>query len=108
MTHCIDRIIEFEVSIPAEMDAVWEAWTTEEGVKSFFAPECRIELHPGGAYEMYFDLDAESGLRGGEGCRILAIEQTSNVVIYLEHSTRNSTTSSAKTEHTCNPQASTR
>lgn len=67
--------LKFEKTIPAPILEVWNAWTTEEGVKTFFTPECWIELNPGGAYEMYFNLDAEPGLRGGEGCRILAIEK---------------------------------
>jgi len=53
---------------------VWEAWTTEAGARSFFAPDCRIELRIDGAYEMYFDLDVEPGKRGGEEMRILAIQ----------------------------------
>jgi len=67
--------LEFEQLIPAQIEAVWQAWTTEEGARSFFAPHCMIELSPGGAYEMYFDLEAAAGLRGGEGCVVLAIEE---------------------------------
>ena len=67
--------LEFEEIIPAPIDVVWQAWTTVEGVRSFFAPQCTIDLRPGGAYEMYFDLDALAGLRGSEGCVVLAIEE---------------------------------
>lgn len=67
--------LEFEEIIPAPIEAVWHAWTTEEGTRTFFAPQCRVDLRPGGAYEMYFDLDAQEGLRGGEGCVVLAIEE---------------------------------
>ena len=67
--------LEFEEIIPAPIEAVWQAWTTAEGVRSFFAPQCTIDLRPGGAYEMYFDLEAASGLRGSEGCVVLAIEE---------------------------------
>jgi uncharacterized protein YndB with AHSA1/START domain len=66
--------IYFSAHIPAPNDEVWAAWTTEEGVRSFFAPDCSIDLQPGGAYEMYFDLEAPAGLRGGEGCKVLAID----------------------------------
>lgn len=66
--------IHFEVEVPASLSEVWAAWTTEAGVKSFFAPQCTLDFRLGGAYEMYFDLDAPAGLRGGEGCLILAIE----------------------------------
>jgi uncharacterized protein YndB with AHSA1/START domain len=67
--------LEFEEIIPAEIQSVWQAWTTEEGARSFFAPQCMIDLRPGGAYEMYFDLESPAGLRGGEGCVVLAIEE---------------------------------
>jgi uncharacterized protein YndB with AHSA1/START domain len=66
--------LHFEVDVTARIDEVWQAWTTEEGVRTFFAPQCLIDLRPGGSYEMYFDLDAPAGLRGGEGCVLLAIE----------------------------------
>jgi len=68
------REIVAEVVVPAPLPEVWAAWTTEEGVRSFFAPECRIELRPGGAYEMYFDLSAEPGKRGGEEMVVLALQ----------------------------------
>lgn len=69
-----NKIINKSVTVNADVDKVWEAWTTVDGVKSFFAPDCRIELKVGGAYEMYFMPDGETGYRGGEGVKILAIE----------------------------------
>lgn len=68
------RMIEAQVTVSASLKEVWEAWTTEAGAKTFFAPDCRIDLRPGGAYEMYFNLDAEPGLQGGEGMIILAVQ----------------------------------
>jgi uncharacterized protein YndB with AHSA1/START domain len=67
--------LRFETVIEAPRGQVWQAWTTREGVLSFFAPNCRLEMEPGGAYEMYFNLDAPKGEWGGEGCRFLAIEE---------------------------------
>ena len=66
--------ISFQISIPASLSDVWYAWTTEEGARTFFAPECKIDLQPGGAYEMLFNLDAPPGEQGGEGMIILAIQ----------------------------------
>jgi uncharacterized protein YndB with AHSA1/START domain len=68
------RIIQSKIEIPAPLGEVWTAWTTESGAKTFFAPECSLDLRPLGAYEMYFDLEAEPGLQGGEGCRVLAVQ----------------------------------
>ena len=68
------RKIMAGVIVPVNVQQVWDAWTTEQGAKTFFAPDCKIDLLPGGAYEMYFDLSSPEGLRGGEGCRFLAIQ----------------------------------
>lgn len=69
-----ERRLTAQVDVLATLEQVWQAWTTEAGVRTFFAPSCRIELRPGGAYEMLFDLQAEVGLQGGEGVQLLAVE----------------------------------
>jgi uncharacterized protein YndB with AHSA1/START domain len=69
-----ERAIHGEAVVDAAIADVWDAWTTPDGARSFFAPECSIDLRVGGVYEMYFDLDAAPGLRGGEGMRILALQ----------------------------------
>ena len=69
-----EKSIYVEISVPASPKEVWNAWTTEEGIKSFFAPECNIELKVGGAYELLFDLEAESGSQGSEGMIIMAFQ----------------------------------
>ncbi len=74
MTHGQEREIRGEVVVSAPVSQVWEAWTTEEGISSFFAPACNIGIRVGGPYEMFFLPDADPGQRGGEGCRILAIQ----------------------------------
>ena len=72
-----ERAVIAEVAIDAPQSDVWQAWTTEAGVRSFFAPACRVELRLRGAYEMYFDLAAREGRRGGEGMILLAIQEPS-------------------------------
>ena len=69
-----ERAVTAQIDVPASLDDVWEAWTTVAGARTFFAPASRIDLRPGGAYEMLFNLDAEPGLQGGEGNRLLAIQ----------------------------------
>lgn len=69
-----DRILRAELTLEAPVSDVWKAWTTEEGIRSFFAPGCHIEPRVDGAYEIYFNPAAEPGQRGGEGLRILAFE----------------------------------
>ncbi|MCD6425403.1 MAG: SRPBCC domain-containing protein [Anaerolineales bacterium] len=70
----MEKQIKFEIKIPAPLSAVWGAWTTEAGARTFFAPKCRIELKPGGAYEMLFNLDAPPGEQGGEEMIVLAVQ----------------------------------
>jgi uncharacterized protein YndB with AHSA1/START domain len=69
-----ERVIRAEMIVDASQDEVWDAWTTEKGVKSFLAPDCNIGLRVDGPYEIFFDAEAEPGRRGGEGVRILALE----------------------------------
>ncbi len=69
-----ERVITSEISIPAPLAEVWHAWTTKEGAERFFAPQCNIDLKPGGAYEMLFDLDADHGKQGGEGMVVMTVQ----------------------------------
>lgn len=65
--------IDKEVTIAAPLKQVWDAWTTVDGVKSFFAPDANIDLRAGGAYEILFSKDAPAGSRGAEGCHVLSV-----------------------------------
>ncbi len=70
----VDRILFKTVTVKAPLAEVWRAWTTTEGVKSFFAVEARVEAVPAGPFEIYFSKDASKGSRGSEGCTVLAVE----------------------------------
>ena len=63
----VDRVIRGEVVVQATVDAAWDAWTTEEGIMTFFAPDCNVDLRVDGWYEVFFDPDAPPGQKGGEG-----------------------------------------
>ena len=69
-----DRAICGETVVDAPVGEVWDAWTTEDGIKSFFAPDCNVDLRVDGLYEIFFAPDAPEGERGAEGMRLLAIE----------------------------------
>lgn len=69
-----DRVLRAELELEAPLSDVWAAWTTPEGVRSFFAPGCNVEPRPGGPYEILFAPDAPAGQRGGEGLTVLAAE----------------------------------
>ncbi|MEW6412742.1 MAG: SRPBCC domain-containing protein [Candidatus Zixiibacteriota bacterium] len=60
-----------EVLVDAGIAEVYRAWTSTEGVETFFAPDAHVELKPNGPYEIYFSPDSPDGQRGSEGCRVL-------------------------------------
>jgi uncharacterized protein YndB with AHSA1/START domain len=69
-----DRQIRVAVTVAATPEQVWPLWTTDEGVRSFFAPGSHIELKVDGAYEIFFMPQAPAGRRGADGMRLLAVE----------------------------------
>ncbi len=68
------RVIRKEVLVPASAADVWRAWTTTEGVTTFFAPKANIDLSLGGPYEVYFLLDNPPGTRGSEDCKVVLFD----------------------------------
>lgn len=69
-----ERAINEKAIVKAGLDDVWQAWTTREGIKSFFAPDANIELRVDGPFEIYINPLAEPGMKGADGMRILAIQ----------------------------------
>lgn len=69
-----ERYISCEISVPATIPEVWQTWTTESGAQSFFSRKCKIDLRPGGAYEMLFNQAAKPGEQGSEGMIIMSIQ----------------------------------
>ncbi len=67
-----NRQIVKSATIDLPVAEVWKKWTTHDGLLSFFGEDNRIELTPGGAFEIYFLMDNPQGLRGSEGCKILS------------------------------------
>lgn len=67
-----DRAIVKEAVLPLGPEQVFSLWASSEGMASWWAKHSRIELRPGGFYELYFLLDNPPGTRGGEGCRVLS------------------------------------
>lgn len=64
--------IVVEVTIAADARTAFHALATEEGLEAWLARKSLIDLRVGGAYEIYFAPDERPGLRGSEGCQILA------------------------------------
>ncbi|HSF39625.1 MAG TPA: SRPBCC domain-containing protein [Thermoanaerobaculia bacterium] len=71
------REIVFEAVLDAPPETVYELWTTPEGVRSFLAPEARIDPVVGGRYEILFSpgTDPEGEQAGTKGARILKMDK---------------------------------
>lgn len=70
-----ERLIFKEAEVEAPIAAVWAAWTTREGIESFFAPQALIEPRAGGTYSLHFNPYAAPGLRGADDMRVLAVQE---------------------------------
>jgi uncharacterized protein YndB with AHSA1/START domain len=69
-----EKILGLYIKINAPLDSVWSRWTTEKGIKKFFAPACRLEAKPLGHLDIFFAPDALPGQRGAEDNVVLAIQ----------------------------------
>jgi uncharacterized protein YndB with AHSA1/START domain len=74
LAFAAERAIDRDVVVPAKVDAVWQAWTTTEGVKTFFAPDARVELRVDGPFEIYFNPFAKPGDKGADGMKIIGFQ----------------------------------
>jgi uncharacterized protein YndB with AHSA1/START domain len=73
-TQAAERAVDREIVIDATLDQAWDAWTTREGIVSFFAPDAKIEPRVGGAFQIYFNPLAESGQKGADDMRFMALQ----------------------------------
>ena len=69
-----ERAIDKSIDIPATLDEAWAAWTTREGIVSFFAPEAVIEPRVGGAFHIHIDPGAPAGSQGADDMRFMALQ----------------------------------
>ena len=66
--------------VPAAPADVWAAWTTTEGIRTFLAPDGKVEAKAGGAYEVWFTPDAAAGARGCDGCTVVSVDPPKKLV----------------------------
>jgi uncharacterized protein YndB with AHSA1/START domain len=69
-----ERAIDKEVVVAATLDQTWEAWTTREGIRSFFAPDAEVEPRVGGAFHIHIDPGAAPGMKGADDMRFMALQ----------------------------------
>lgn len=69
-----ERSLDKEVVIKASLDQAWAAWTTREGITSFFAPDAEIDPRVGGAFHIHINPFAAPGGKGADDMRFLALQ----------------------------------
>ena len=70
----VERSLDKETFVAASVDEVWNAWTTREGIVSFFAPDAQVDPRVGGLFEMHFNPLAAPGMKGADDMRFLAVQ----------------------------------
>jgi uncharacterized protein YndB with AHSA1/START domain len=70
-----ERAIDKEIVVPAPIEAVWQAWTSNAGIESFFAPEAQVDARVGGPFHIHFDPLAQPGMKGADDMRFLALQK---------------------------------
>jgi len=56
-----ERVLRHEIIINAGLQDVWNAMTTDDGLKSFMVPTAKIELKTGGAWETNYRIGSRIG-----------------------------------------------
>lgn len=69
-----ERSINKEIVLDATVEQVWQAWTTREGIVSFFAPDANVEARAGGPFHIYIDPLAAPGMKGADEMRYMAMQ----------------------------------
>ena len=69
-----ERAIDKEVVVNATLDEAWAAWTTREGIVSFFAPDAEIDARVGGAFHIHIDPGGAPGMKGADEMRYMALQ----------------------------------
>jgi uncharacterized protein YndB with AHSA1/START domain len=74
LVQAAERAIDKSIDVPATLDETWAAWTTREGIVSFFAPDAVIEPRVGGAFHIHIDPGAPAGGKGADDMRFMALQ----------------------------------
>lgn len=69
-----ERAVDKEVLVKATLDEAWAAWTTREGITSFFAPDAVVDPRVGGAFHIHIDPGAAAGMKGADDMRFMALQ----------------------------------
>ena len=72
-----ERALQKEALVAAPVAEVWQAWTTNEGLQAFFAPEAFVDPRPDGRFFIHFNPYAAPGQKGADDMRVLAVQAPS-------------------------------
>jgi uncharacterized protein YndB with AHSA1/START domain len=56
-----EKALRFEVTVPAPLDEVWDAFTTRDGLQAWLWKDCRVDLRPGGDWIVQYTPTATGG-----------------------------------------------
>ena len=70
-----EKAIDREVVVPANVADVWQAGTSSEGIKTFFAPDANVDLRVDGPFEIFINPYAKPGMKGADGMRIIGFQK---------------------------------
>ncbi len=56
-----EKALRFEVVVPASLDEVWTAFTTQAGLQSWLWKDARVDLRPGGDWIVQYTPTATGG-----------------------------------------------
>ena len=70
----VERAINEKITVKAGVDEVWKAWTTTDGIKTFFAPDANVKLRVDGPFQIFINPLAEPGMKGADDSRIIGFQ----------------------------------
>ena len=73
--HAQERAVNLETTVKATPAQAFAAWSTVDGIKTFFAPDGRIEARSNGLYEIHMNPFAPPGEKGADDMRVLAVQE---------------------------------
>lgn len=56
-----EKALRLEVTVPAAVDAVWQAFTTKDGLQTWLWKDCRVDLRAGGDWIVQYTPTATGG-----------------------------------------------
>jgi uncharacterized protein YndB with AHSA1/START domain len=70
-----ERVLRAELDVPAPIEAVFDAWATEPGARTFLSPTARVESRVDGAYDVEPPTPGRASSPAASGNRLLVFER---------------------------------